>query len=182
VSLSSLPVSKKHALPFIPATDLQLKNIKTALEKHGTNRDLIDIGSGDGRITRMAAEMDKFPVSWGIEINRWLVYYSSVKSLLSGQSSSTRFFKSDLWKHNFDKYGNIVIFGVGPMMSDLERKLFAEIDENTKIIACRFKFPNKTPIDTIGRGIDAVWVYDLNTVVTYKYNVMLKISPGHPYF
>merc|ERR1712037_253674 len=58
------PGLKKHALPFIPATDLQLKNIKTALEKHGTNRDLIDIGSGDGRsISELRAWLRKWTSS-----------------------------------------------------------------------------------------------------------------------
>lgn len=47
-------------------------------------------------------------------------------------------------------------------MEQLEKKLKNEVEENTKIIACRFPLPNCKPIYKIGDGIDAVWVYEIN--------------------
>lgn len=42
------PALRKHCLPYIPATEEQVKNIFKALSnRSGT---LIDLGSGDGRI------------------------------------------------------------------------------------------------------------------------------------
>ena len=55
-----------------------MKNIESGITRHVTDRsNFIDIGSGDGRITLLGA--DYFEKSQGIEINRWLVYYSALK-------------------------------------------------------------------------------------------------------
>lgn len=42
------PALRKYCLPFVPATNCQVKNVFAALE--GRTGTLIDIGSGDGRI------------------------------------------------------------------------------------------------------------------------------------
>ena len=52
-------------------------------------------------------------MSWGIEINRWLVRYAQYKSYTRGLSGKTRFFKADLWKHDFQQYANVCIFVLG---------------------------------------------------------------------
>ena len=101
-----------------------MTNINRGLDEHGRPGQLIDIGSGDGRITRMAASRGQFEKSWGVEINRWLIYYSRILAISAGQSSSTKFIKCDLWKHDFAQYSNVIIFGVEPMMADLKTKLF----------------------------------------------------------
>lgn len=46
-------------------------------------------------------------------------------------------------------------------MTDLEKKLLAEANEEVKIIACRFPLPNIEPTRVIGEGIDTVWLYTL---------------------
>ena len=82
VCVPFIAVTKKGAsLPFIPATEWQMKNIESGITRHVTDRsNFIDIGSGDGRITLLGA--DYFEKSQGIEINRWLVYYSALKGEL----------------------------------------------------------------------------------------------------
>ena len=83
VCVPFIAVTKKGAsLPFIPATEWQMKNIESGITRHVTDRsNFIDIGSGDGRITLLGA--DYFDKSQGIEINRWLVYYSALKGEVS---------------------------------------------------------------------------------------------------
>ena len=44
------PAFRKYCLPYVPATDVQVSNVITALGKGRTNQTLIDLGSGDGRI------------------------------------------------------------------------------------------------------------------------------------
>lgn len=49
------PALRKFTLPFIPATDNQLKNIMKVLPKIPNGAKVLDIGSGDGRIVIEAA-------------------------------------------------------------------------------------------------------------------------------
>lgn len=51
------PALRRFTLPFIPATDTQLKNILKVLPKNPSKSDrILDIGSGDGRIVIEAAK------------------------------------------------------------------------------------------------------------------------------
>ncbi|KAG5877950.1 hypothetical protein JTB14_001180 [Gonioctena quinquepunctata] len=149
------PALRKFCLPYVPATNTQITNILAALK--GRSGTLLDLGSGDGRIVIEAAKCNF--LSHGVELNPWLVYYSKLWALRNGLHKSTRFFRRDLWRYNISKYDNIVIFGVEQMMDNLEKKFLSECKPECCIIACRFPLPNRTPIKTIGQGVDTVWVY-----------------------
>ncbi|OBS64398.1 hypothetical protein A6R68_07060, partial [Neotoma lepida] len=64
----------------------------------------------------------------------------------------------------FAQYSNVVIFGVPQMMPQLEKKLEHELEDDARVIACRFPFPHWTPDHTTGEGIDTVWAYDVSTL------------------
>lgn len=52
------PAFRRFTLPYIPATDNQLKNILSMLPKNNAGRNrLLDIGSGDGRIVIATAQV-----------------------------------------------------------------------------------------------------------------------------
>ncbi|KAI4455071.1 hypothetical protein MML48_9g00009022 [Holotrichia oblita] len=153
------PALRKICLPYVPATSSQIQNIFIALK--GRTGNLIDLGSGDGRIVLEAAK-HKF-VSHGVELNPWLVIYSKIDAIRKGYRKETRFFKKDLWKFDLSPYENVVIFGVEQMMAELERKIKIECKGGTNVIACRFPLPNIIPTKIIGSGIDTVWVYEVNS-------------------
>ena len=73
-----LPALRRVCLPFVPATPSQLNNVRSALQGRvrspPAQARLLDIGSGDGRIVVQSAR-DGFQAT-GVELNRWLVYYS----------------------------------------------------------------------------------------------------------
>jgi len=152
------PALRKFCLPFVPATDTQVSNVMKALSnRSGT---VLDIGSGDGRIV-LATAKQGFQ-STGVELNRWLVYFSRLKALQLGLSRSSSFYRADLWKHDLNQYDNIVIFGVEQMMADLEKKMIKEVKQDSLVVACRFKFPGLVPIKEIGTGVDTVWTYKIS--------------------
>lgn len=152
-----LPALRKICLPFVPATTQQVKNVFTALS--GRRGSMIDIGSGDGRITLEAARQGF--KSYGVELNTWLVLYSKLSAWRQGLSHSAIFKKQNLWKTNLSQYDNIVIFGVEQMMQPFEDKLNKELSANGRVVACRFPLPSWEPIATIGTGVDTVWLYKL---------------------
>lgn len=50
------PALRKICLPFVPATNAQVQNVMTALRRirrRTTNENVIDLGSGDGRLVRI---------------------------------------------------------------------------------------------------------------------------------
>ncbi|XP_048961756.1 ATP synthase subunit C lysine N-methyltransferase isoform X2 [Canis lupus dingo] len=64
----------------------------------------------------------------------------------------------------FSQYSNVVIFGVPQMMLRLKEKLALELEDDARVIACRFPFPGWTPDHVTGEGVDTVWAYDISTL------------------
>ncbi|KAG8523711.1 ATP synthase subunit C lysine N-methyltransferase [Galemys pyrenaicus] len=153
------PALRKVCLPFVPATTKQIENVVKMLQcRKGS---LVDIGSGDGRVVIAAAKEGFTAV--GYELNPWLVWYSRYRAWQEGLQASARFHISDLWKVTFSQYSNVVVFGVPQMMPQLAKKLELELEDDARVIACRFPFPNWTPNQVTGEGIDTVWAYDVRT-------------------
>ncbi|XP_038626348.1 ATP synthase subunit C lysine N-methyltransferase [Tachyglossus aculeatus] len=150
------PALRKICLPFVPATSTQIENVLKMLRRRSGS--LVDIGSGDGRIVIAAAKEGFRAV--GYELNPWLVWYSRYRAWREGVHHTAKFYISDLWKVSFSQYTNVVIFGVPQMMLQLENKLQLELEEDSRVIACRFPFPHWTPDHITGEGIDTVWAYD----------------------
>ncbi|CAG0884756.1 unnamed protein product [Darwinula stevensoni] len=152
------PAFRRLCLPFVPATNSQVRNVLLALQHYPKNSSVVDLGSGDGRLVIEAAK--KGYKATGIELNPWLVLYSQFLALKHGISKShCHFKKGDLWKSNIGLYDAVIIFGVEEMMPQLEKKLVEELRNDGSVIACRFPLPNSVPLKIVGSGIDAVWLY-----------------------
>ncbi|KAM8967007.1 ATP synthase subunit C lysine N-methyltransferase [Pelodytes ibericus] len=161
-----VPALRKICLPYVPATNTQLENVLKMLQSR--SGPVIDIGSGDGRIVIAAAKQGFKAV--GVELNPWLVWYSRYRAWREGVHHNATFYISDLWKISFNRYTNVVIFGVPQMMPQLEKKLQMELDESARVIACRFPFPHWVPQHTTGEGVDTVWTYDFETLKKSNYS------------
>ncbi|XP_075442322.1 ATP synthase subunit C lysine N-methyltransferase isoform X2 [Ascaphus truei] len=136
------PALRKVCLPYVPATTTQVENVLKMLQSR--SGPVVDIGSGDGRIVIAAAKEGFRAV--GYELNPWLVWYSRYRARREGVHHNATFYISDLWK-----------------MSQLEKKLQMELDDNARVIACRFPFPHWVPGHISGEGVDTVWTYDCGT-------------------
>ncbi|KFM78425.1 Protein FAM173B, partial [Stegodyphus mimosarum] len=153
-----LPALRKICLPYVPATDSQIKNIIRLL--HNRRGNVIDLGSGDGRVVLSAAKLGF--KSFGVELNPWLVIYSQIKALYLGLNKQASFKRQDIWKTNLQSFENVIIFGVEQMMPQLEEKLAKELNQNGCVIACRYPLPNWKVTKSVGKGIDKVWLYEKN--------------------
>ena len=153
-----LPAFRRICLPFLPATSAQVKNVVTAMHQPSKfGMTVVDIGSGDGRIvTTLAAH--GFHAT-GFELNIWLLGYSKFQAWKKGLTSKAKFQHIDLWKADYSKFDNVVIFGVEEMMPELEKKLLDDLKIGSKIVACRFPLPSITPCNVVGSGVDTVWSY-----------------------
>lgn len=154
------PALKRICLPFVPATEKQIKNVLKLCHRCENKRKLVDLGSGDGRVVHAAARRGYAAV--GYEINPWLVLYSKLYSRLKG-ISNTSFRRRDLWKENYSDFDNIIIFGVAEMMDELSYKLEKEMDDDARVIVCRFPIQRWSPAREIEEGVDSAWMYTKNS-------------------
>eukprot|EP01134_Creolimax_fragrantissima_P002604 CFRG2604T1 len=156
-----MPAFRKNCLPYVSATNKQI-GMCLAL-KNPKHKTLVDLGSGDGRVVIAAAK--KGLQAHGIEMNRWLVWYSRWRAYREGVWQKTSFSCGDLWKADITKYDTLVVFGVQEMMPLLEEKLSRDMRPTAEIIACRFPLATWTPRTEIedplrSMGLNSVYVYD----------------------
>lgn len=181
------PAMRRHALPYIPATDKQIKNVFKAIKTYREANQLtklkpsreqvvklVDLGSGDGRIVFEAAKRGY--QATGVELNAILVLYSKIKAWTTSWSESERtkqkniiltrpaFKRADLWKVDMREYDFIVIFGVQEMMKDLAKKLKEEMKPGCLILSCRNPVPNYKSIHFLDDQLDSVWIYDKSSL------------------
>uniref|UniRef100_A0A915JUK8 Uncharacterized protein n=1 Tax=Romanomermis culicivorax TaxID=13658 RepID=A0A915JUK8_ROMCU len=71
--------------------------------------------------TVLAAARNGYKAS-GVEINRWLVWYSRYKALRSGLRKNADFFIKDMWKTDFSSYDAVIVFGT-ENLSNFQRKV-----------------------------------------------------------
>uniref|UniRef100_A0A452SF25 ATP synthase subunit C lysine N-methyltransferase n=1 Tax=Ursus americanus TaxID=9643 RepID=A0A452SF25_URSAM len=166
------PALRKICLPFVPATTKQIENVvKVCTAERGPWSTLV-----------IAAAKEGF-AAVGYELNPWLVWYSRYRAWQEGVQDSAKFYISDLWKVTFSQYSNVIIFGVPQMMPRLEEKLALELQDDARVIACRFPFPRWTPDHVTGEGVDTVWAYDVSSVRGKRplgHAGAFLTWPGHP--
>lgn len=153
------PAFRKICLPYVPATDAQVRNVSLLLQRRQRTSALIDLGSGDGRIVLEAAKLGFAPCV-GVELNPWLVAYSRARAL---GITSARFVRANLWDFTLTPFDNVVIFGVEEMMAPLEQKLVHQLRPGSWVLACRFPLPTLKPDEAYGTGVDTVWLYRMAT-------------------
>uniref|UniRef100_A0AC35TQ03 Protein FAM173B n=1 Tax=Rhabditophanes sp. KR3021 TaxID=114890 RepID=A0AC35TQ03_9BILA len=155
------PAFRKVCIPYVPATTQQLENIRKALSQVKSVGSVIDLGSGDGRVTIHCAKQGY--VSSGVELNRILVWYSKYNAFKAGSYSNTHFFRQNMFKVDLKKYDSAVLFGAESTMDNLLEKL-NEMNVGSHLVACRFPLPKESDTHWAvkfqgGEGMDAAWLY-----------------------
>ena len=161
-----LPATRKHCIPYIPATNKQVNNvIKICLQiqrqhsrlHHGNNIPfkVCDLGSGDGRVVLELAKSGI--LSSGYELNTWLVVWSKLRAVLLGVNKMTQFYKKNLWRVNLKTYDVIIVFGVEEMIPEMELKLKSELKRGGTVISGRFPLRRRGE-KRFGSGAESIWV------------------------
>eukprot|EP00040_Diaphanoeca_grandis_P044219 m.11672 g.11672 ORF g.11672 m.11672 type:complete len:274 (-) comp8919_c1_seq1:138-959(-) len=155
------PALRKHTLPYVPATTIQVENVIQALKHRAPTAvsRMVDLGSGDGRIVVAAAKAGY--KGTGVELNHWLNIYARISAMRAGVGSDVQFLTTDLWKIDYKQYDAVVIFGVAEMMEELSAKLQTKLKPGSRIVACRFDIPDMEPVHVVGEGFDTTWVYEI---------------------
>lgn len=103
---------------------------------------LIDLGSGDGQLLRLAAAQGIRAV--GYEINPVLVLVSRL--VCWRYRRLVKIHLANLWQVKLPPADAVYVFLMPRFMERLDRKLEAEIRRPTRVISYVFEIPGRTPL------------------------------------
>ena len=131
----------KSAAPFVPAMK---KNVKKMIKEANIQSDetVMDLGSGDGRIVRMAAPYAKESI--GIEINPVLYYLSRFLHLFNRKKNIT-YLRKNLWKVSLAEVDVLFLFFISTKMPKLKEKIMKEMKPGSRVVSHTFSFPDWKP-------------------------------------
>ncbi len=125
--------------PFVPTvTKTAEKMIELAQPKKGLRVD--DLGSGDGRLLKLAAE--RGCRATGFEINPFLVLFTKLRFYFSPYRKLIAVKWSDFWKADFADADIIFVYLLPWKMQKLEALLRSKLKPGTVIVSNSFIFPH----------------------------------------
>lgn len=131
----------KGAAP-IPSRGSTVKRL-LALAEIKPGEQLIDLGSGDGRILFAAAKLGANCT--GIEINPFLILFTRLRAKICGVKS-VRVLRQNLWTADVSNVDVMTIYMVPQYMGKLKAKVLAEMKPGSRIVAAVYPFPDWEPI------------------------------------
>ncbi len=139
--------------PFLPTLKARTPDIFKLLEMK-TGQTILELGSGDGRILRAAAERGVYAI--GYELNPVLVVWSMLKNWKYRKYIKVHW--GNYWHKKLPVTDAIYVFLLNPYMKKLNNKLEQELNGKVKVVSFAFKIPGKKPEQ------------ELNGLYLYEYN------------
>lgn len=127
--------------PFVPTLS---KQIDTALDlldlKPGQT--LLELGAGDGRVMKAAAERGWTVV--GVEINPFLVLIAKIRCWR--YRNQVRIIWDDMWKAHWPQADGIFTFMIQRQMGRLDKKIIGWQERPVKLASFAFHIPDRAPV------------------------------------
>lgn len=131
--------------PWLPVRKRDIADACSLVEI-GSSDTVVDLGSGDGRLLLEAAKRGAAVI--GYELNPLLVWISRFR--LRSYISRSTFYRKNLLDADLSKATIIFIFGIGPLMPKVSRKLMTECRAGVRVISFAFEIPDMEPVKTKG--------------------------------
>lgn len=126
--------------PFVPTLNKQITTALDMLElKKGQT--LLELGSGDGRVMKAAAERGLKVV--GVELNPFLVIISRLRCWRYRKQVTVIW--DDLWKARWPQADGIFTFMLQRQMTRLDRKIVNWQTRPLKLASFAFHIPDRAP-------------------------------------
>ncbi len=134
-------ISGRMGAPYVPI----LKRDSDALFKLAgleTGQTIIDLGCGDGRLLRTAAQQGIRGI--GYEINPFMVIVAKIVCWRYRKLVSIRL--ANLWRIELPRADVIYVFLMPQHMKRLDKRLQEQIKHPTKVVSFAFAIPGKTTL------------------------------------
>ncbi|MDQ3093943.1 MAG: class I SAM-dependent methyltransferase [bacterium] len=127
--------------PYLPTLKGQTKVALDLLDLKA-GQTLLELGSGDGRLLRAAAERGIYSI--GIELNLLLVVYSKLRHWRYRRYIDVRW--NNFWFQHLPEADGIYVFLHTRFMQKLDNKVTQDITQSVKLVSFAFKIPVKKPV------------------------------------
>jgi len=124
--------------PYLPTLQKQAEDAFELLDLRTGDR-LLELGSGDGRVLRLAAQRGIRGV--GYELNPLLVIYSTIRHWRYRKLLT--FKCRDYWRVRLPKCEGIYVFLLDRYMKKLDTKIIQEVGSPVKLVSYAFKVPDR---------------------------------------
>lgn len=138
--------------PFLPTLSSRKAEAMDLLDLKA-GQTMLELGSGDGRILRVAAERGIYAI--GYELNPLLVIWSKIINWKYRKYITVHW--GNYWHHKLPITDGMYVFLLNPFMEKLDKKITQEITKNLKVVSFAFAIPGKKPSK------------ELNGLLLYKY-------------
>lgn len=127
--------------PFLPTLKAEVPKALDLIDlKPGQT--LLELGSGDGRVLRAAAERGITAI--GYELNPVLVAYSWLRT--RRYRGKVRVVWGNYWRKTLPPADGIFVFLLQPYMTKLDNKITQECRKPVKLVSFAFYIPDKKPV------------------------------------
>lgn len=138
--------------PYLPTLSRQQQQALDLLDLH-KGQTLIELGCGDGRMLKAAAERGIYVV--GYELNPILVVICYLVTFKYRRQVSVRW--GNFWAKDWPLTDAIYVFLLDKYMQKLDKKIIQQYaGKKVKVVSYTFKIPAKTPVKTK----DALFLYE----------------------
>ena len=127
--------------PYLPTLRSQIDAAIELLElKPGQT--LLELGSGDGRVLKAAAEKNLKAI--GYELNPLLVIVSKLKTRRYRHKVTVKW--GDFWSAEWPITDGIFVFLLPKYMAQLDKKIVQSKQGKVKLVSFAFQIPGKKPV------------------------------------
>lgn len=135
-----------------PALDVDyvptpMPTVRRMLDMAGVGPDdhLVDLGSGDGRILITAARKYGVRSALGIELDPWLVQYSTAEAMKAGVADRVRFVEADLFQSDFANADVVTMYLLPELNLRLRPYMLTRLSPGTRIVSHSFNMGDWQP-------------------------------------
>lgn len=132
-----------YGAPFLPTLK---PKVSIALDLLGLKKGqvLLELGSGDGRVLKAAAQQGLNAV--GYELNPLLVVYSKI--LNWKYRKQVKVIWGNYWKKSWPPADGIFVFLLQPYMEKLDQKIAKDCKKGVKLVSFAFTVDSRKPTKT----------------------------------
>ncbi|MEI7603571.1 MAG: hypothetical protein WCJ19_00955 [bacterium] len=156
IDISNMKLKSKFGLPYVPTSRRRLRKIMEFAEVKPGDQ-VIDLGSGDGRMVIAAARAGAYAV--GYELNPVLVWWSRIKIKCLGLSKNAVILRKDLFKADFSKYNVYLLYTMPWVMDKIQNRLNESKYDTIRVVSNTFQFGDIEPLKSATK--EKVYLYEI---------------------